>query len=467
MMNETENIDLNIPIKKPENKMGTMPVRRLLFTMAIPMILSMVVQALYFIVDTMFVAQVSEAALTAISLAYPAQNLSISVAVGTAVGVNALLSKSLGEHNQRRVNKAAENGIFLMAVFGVVFIILGVFFTKPYILAQTSDPEIIKHAIAYTMVTTVGAISVFMQILTERLLISTGKTHLFTVVQMTGVLVNVILDPLLIFGIGPFPQMQALGAGVATVVAQTIASAVGFILNKKKNHEIQLHLLHFKPSLEIINRINIVGIPGILMTSISSITVFVLNLILVGFSTTAAATLGVYLKLNSIAIMPCLGICNAMVPIIAYNYGAKNKKRIIGTVKNAILFCYITMIIALAIFQILPGQLMQLFNASDFMMNMGVVAIRIITPSWLFAGFCIVSVSVFQALGNGMMSLLVSFGRQLVILVPAAYLLSLSRIVSDVWFAFLIAECMSLLLSALFLRRIYNKKVKNLEAGGV
>ncbi|MDR0885776.1 MAG: MATE family efflux transporter [Clostridiales Family XIII bacterium] len=447
-----------------QNKMGHVPVGKLLLQMSVPMAISMLVQALYNIIDSMFVAQISENALTAVSLAFPVQNFIISMGVGTAVGVNAILSKSLGEKNQKLVNASAENGLSLMGIYAIFFAILGLLFSRIFFTLQTDNQAIIDYGTQYTMVVTIWSVGCFIQVIGERLLVSTGKTHYAMITQITGAVINVVLDPILIFGIGPFPRMEVVGAAVATVFAQTVAGLLALYLGHKKNTEIQLDLKKvFRPSGLVIKRILAVGVPSICMMSIGSIMVLLLNVILNTFTSTAVAVFGVYFKLQGFAIMPCIGINNGMVPIIAYNYGARNKTRVMQTIKFAVLYSYVVLVVAIAIFQIFPSPILKIFNATPEMMAIGVPALRIISLCWFFAGLCIVFGSVFQALGSGVSSLIVSFGRQLVVLVPAAFLLSLTGSVTNVWWSFPIAECMSLLLSIIFMKRIYRLKIHPLE----
>lgn len=446
-----------------ENKMGVMPVGRLLFNMAIPMMISMLVQALYNVVDSVFVAQISENALTAVSMAFPIQNLMIAVVSGTAVGINALLSRSLGEKNMKEVNLAAINGVFLILMSYVAFAIFGLFFTKQFFMSQTNDPEIIDYGMKYLMICCVLGLGVFMQMTFERLLQSTGKTFYTMITQGTGAIVNIILDPILIFGLFGMPKLGIIGAALATVIGQWIAMILAIYFNHKKNHEITLSFRGFKPHKETIQNIYRVGVPSIIMISISSILTFGMNLILGVFSSTAVAVFGIYIKLQSFIFMPVFGLNNGMVPIIAYNYGARNKKRITTTIKYSIISAVCIMLVGFLIFQAFPEQLLRAFNASEDLMTIGVPALRIISLSFIFAGFCIIVGSVFQALGNGVLSLIVSVARQLLVILPVAYIFAKCFGLGAVWFSFPIAELVSVTLSVLFFKKVYNSHIKGLK----
>ena len=446
-----------------ENKMGYMPINKLLLSMAVPMMISMLVQALYNVVDSVFVSYVGEDALTAVSLAFPIQNLMISIAVGTSVGVNALLSKSLGEKRQDAANRAADNGLFLALLGTVAFMLFGAFCSGPFFASQTKDPQILRYGTEYLSVVCVFCFGMFFQVMLDKILISTGKTMLTMFTQGLGAIFNIIFDPLFIFGIGPFPKMGVTGAAVATVLGQIAAMALSLFFNLKKNPEVQLTLRGFRPHLPTIQRIYAVGVPSILMSSIGSVMTLAINNILMAFSSTATAVFGVYFKLQSFVFMPVFGLNNGMVPIISYNYGARNKARVKATFRYAVIYATTIMLVGLAIFQLLPNQLLNIFNASDEMLRIGDVALRMISPSFLFAGAAIVASSMFQALGNGVFSLIVSVGRQLVVLVPVAYLLSLTGRLELVWWAFPIAEIASVLLSLLFLRRIFRTVIDPME----
>lgn len=441
-----------------ENKMGVMPVNKLLISMSLPMMVSMLVQALYNIVDSIFVARINENALTAVSLAFPLQTLMVALGGGMGVGVNALLSKSLGEKEYDKVNKVAVNGVFLAGVSYLVFLLAGIFAVTPFYASQTQDAQIMEYGRQYMTVVCCFSFGMYMQFIFERLLQSTGKTFYTMITQGTGAIINIILDPIFIFGYFGVPAMGVAGAAVATVTGQIIAGVLAIIFNEKKNTEIKVQFKGFKPDLAIIKNIYIVGIPSIIMQSIGSVMTYGMNQILMAFTSTAAAVFGVYFKLQSFIFMPVFGLNNGMVPIIAYNYGAGKRDRLIKTMKLSIIYAMGIMIIGFCVFQIFPAQLFSLFDASETMLAIGTPALRFISISFLFAGFCIICSSVFQALGNGVYSMLVSLTRQLIVLLPVAWLLSRLGNVNYVWLAFPIAEIFSLALSIVFLRKI-NKEI--------
>ena len=445
-----------------ENKMGYMPIPKLLFTMSMPMIISMLVQALYNVVDSAFVAQLNEDALTAVSMAFPVQNLMIAVSVGTGVGINALLSRSLGEKQFEQANKAAQNGLFLGTVSYLVFAILGFFGSRQFYLIQTDDPEIVSYGTQYVFVVTVFAFGLFLAVISERLLQSTGLTIYNMYTQGLGAIINIILDPILIFGLFGFPRLEVLGAAVATVVGQICGMLLGVMFNLRKNKEININMKGFRPDKATIKRIYQVGVPSIIMQSIGSVMVFGINKILMAFTSTAVSVFGVYFKLQSFIFMPVFGLNNGMVPIIAYNYGARNKKRIMHTAWLSMGAAVTIMLVGLGIFHVFTEQLLGIFDASEEMLAIGVPALRIISLSFTFAGYGIVVGSVFQALGNGVYSLMVSVARQLVVILPVAFVLARIGGLTAVWWAFPIAEIVSLAMSTILFRRIYVKKIQPL-----
>lgn len=447
-----------------ENKMGTMPIPKLLFTMALPMIISMLVQALYNIVDSVFVSQLNENALTAVSLAFPVQNLMIAVASGTGVGVNALLSRSLGEKNYEAANKAANNGILLAIISCIVFILVGVFGSRLFFESQTSDPQILEYGCQYMSIVCIFSIGVFLQVTMERLLQSTGRTIYTMFTQGLGAIINIILDPILIFGYFGMPRMEVAGAAVATVIGQIVAMLLGIFFNLTRNHEIQVSAKTLRFDPEVIKTIYKVGIPSILMMSIGSVMTFGMNKILLQFSSTAAAVFGVYFKLNSIFFMPVFGLNNGMVPIIAYNYGSRNRKRITQTIKLSCAAAFVLMVGGMLIFMFVPHVLLGMFNASEDMLSIGCLALRIISTSFPIAAFCIIFGSVFQALGNGVYSLISSVCRQLCVLLPSAWILSRLFGLNAVWYSYPIAEVVSILLSVFFLKKIYKEKIHPLAS---
>lgn len=446
-----------------ENKMGVMPVNRLLVSMSIPMVLSMLVQALYNVVDSMFVAQISENALTAVSLAFPAQNLMIAVATGTGVGINALLSRNLGERNFDRVNKIADNALFLAMCSYLVFAVLGGLFAERFFLLQTDIPDIVEYGTSYLRICTMLSFGLFGQVTFEKLLQSTGKTFYTMLTQGLGAILNIILDPILIFGLFGFPEMGVAGAAAATVFGQIIAFFLAIFLNKTKNHEIRLSLKGFSPNGTIIKNIYSVGVPSIIMASIGSVMTFGMNKILIAFTSTATAVFGVYFKLQSFIFMPVFGLNNGMVPIIAYNYGAGKPDRIMKTVRLSICYAVAMMLIGFTVFQTMPDKLLMIFNASENMLEIGVPALKSISFSFLFAGFCIICSSLFQALGHGMLSLWISVLRQLVVLLPTAFILSKISGLSYIWLAFPFAELFAVTFSAIFLRHVYKKEIVPLK----
>ncbi len=445
-----------------ENKMGVMPVNRLLISMSLPMMISMLVQALYNVVDSMFVARISEDALTAVSMAFPMQNLMIAIGSGTGVGINAMLSKCLGEKDFKGADDAAKNGIFLAAVSAVGFLLIGLFAVKPFFQMQTKIDSINEYGVTYLTICSILSVGLFFQMTFERLLQSTGRTFYSMITQGTGAIVNIIMDPILIFGLFGFPRLGVAGAAIATVMGQIVASILAVWLNLTKNEDIHLSFLGFRPDKAVIGRIYAVGVPSIIMMSIGSIMTYAINQILLRFSSTATAVFGVYFKLQSFIFMPVFGLNNGLIPILAYNYGARNRERIEKALRLAIGYAVSIMLIGTILFQVFPIQLLGLFNASADMVSIGVVALRVISISFVLAGFCIALGSVFQAFGQGLFSMFVSIGRQLVVLIPVAYLLSLSGEVNYVWWAFPIAETASVALSVIFFIRTYRKCVKPL-----
>lgn len=442
-----------------ENKMGVMPVNKLLISMSLPMMVSMLVQAMYNIVDSIFVARLSENALTAVSLAFPMQSLLIASATGTGVGVNALLSRSLGQKDYKTVNKAASNGLFLWACWYVVFLIIGLTLVRPFYNLQSSPAEITELGVEYLSTVLICSVGVFMQMSFERLLQATGRTVCTMITQMTGAIINIIMDPILIFGLAGFPALGIKGAAVATVFGQIVAGVMAIIMNIKLNHDVHISFKGFRPNGRIIGTILSIGIPSLLMQAVGSVMTVGMNRILIAFSSTAVAVFGVYFKLNSFVFMPIFGLNNGMVPIVAYNYGAGHRDRLLKTIKYSVIYAVALMFIGIIIFETIPDKLLLLFNASENMLAIGVPALRIICLSFSFAGVCIVLGSSFQALGNGIFSMIISFTRQIIILLPSAYLLSLTGNVDNVWWSFNIAEVVSLTATILFFIHMYKKVI--------
>mgnify|MGYP002236073350 FL=1 len=450
-----------------ENKMGTMPVGKLVFNMSLPMMISMLVQALYNIVDSIFVAKLSENALTAVSLAFPLQTLLIAVATGTGVGMNALLSKSLGERNFKKANKIADNAAFIYAISYIIFLILGFTIVKPFYASQigNADVEIMNLGIDYLSTVMIFSFGLFTQIFFERLLTSTGRTIFSMTSQLCGAITNIILDPIMIFGLLGFPKMGVTGAAVATVIGQCVAGIVAGTCNHKYNHEVSLSFNGFRPDISLIGHIYAVGIPSIIMQSIGSIMTYSMNRILIEFSSTATAVFGVYFKLQSFFFMPVFGLNNGITPIIAYNYGAQQRKRMIRTIRISLTTAFCLTFVGFLCFESIPQVLLGMFNASADMLKIGVPALRIIGIHYLIAWFCIIAGTVFQALGKAVFSMIVSIMRQLVVLIPAAYILSKIGGLHVVWWSFPIAEVISFIVSMTFLIRIYKTIISKIPEG--
>lgn len=441
-----------------ENKMGVMPVNKLLITMSLPMMISMLVQALYNIVDSVFVSRICENALTAVSLAFPLQTLMIGVSIGTCVGVNAILSKALGAKDQNRANQAALNGIFLAALSYIVFLILGLTVVKPFYTSITSDPEIVQYGVDYMTLVMTLSFGIFMQTMFERLLTSTGRTMLTMITQGTGAIINIILDPIFIFGYFGVPAMGVKGAAIATVIGQICGAIFALVLNITKNKEIQINFKGFKPDPEMIKDIYIIAVPSIIMQCIGSLMNYAMNKILVSFSTTAVAVFGVYYKLQSFIFMPIFGMNGGVVPIIAYNYGARKKDRLLKTWKLAWFYSTVIMLVGTLLFELIPATLLRFFDASAYMLEIGVPALRIIGVHFPVAAFCIITGTLFQSLGKSVYSMVTSIMRQIVALLPAAFLLARLGSVNYVWWSFPIAEVMSAAVTIFYLIRI-NKSI--------
>ncbi len=450
-----------------ENKMGVLPVKKLLVTMSLPIMISMLVQALYNVVDSIFVGQYSENAFAAVSLAFPVQMLIIAVSVGTGVGMNSLVSRRLGEKKFDDANAGATTGIFLAILSWIVFAIFGIFFSRMFFESFTAGIEggqqIAEMGTQYVSICCIFSFGVFVQITCERIMQSTGITIYNMITQITGAVINIILDPILIFGLGPIPEMGAAGAAIATVIGQGVAMVLSLYFVKKKAKDVHVQLKGFRPQKRIVGEIYKVGVPSIIMQAITSVMIVGFNFILVGFSAAAVSVLGAYFKLQSFIFLPVLGLTNGLIPIVAYNYGARQKKRITDSIKFATILAVVIMIVGMVVFQLFPDALLRLFNATPAMLEIGAQALRIISLCFAFAGVGIVFSSVFQAVGNGVLSMIISICRQLVFILPVAYLLSLLGNVNDVWFAFPIAECVSLILSIVFYKYVYKRYLKNLE----
>ncbi len=450
---------------KTENKMGYMPEGKLLINMSLPMMISMLVQAMYNIVDSIFVSRISEDALTAVSLAFPLQSLMIAIAAGTGVGVNALISRGLGEKKQDKVDQVAINGIFIYVLSYIVVAILGLLVVRPFYAMQTGAEQenIASLGITYLTIVMVFSFGIFAQFIFERMLQATGRTFFTMISQLVGAIINIILDPILIFGLVGFPKLGIAGAAIATVIGQIIAATIAFIYNMKKNDDVHISFRGFRPNGRMIGEIYKIGIPSIIMQSIGSVMTTGMNLILMGLSSTSAAVFGVYFKLQSFFFMPVFGLNNGLIPIISYNFGAKNKKRMINTMKYGYGIAFFSLILGFAAFELLPAQLLLLFDASDEMLTIGIPALRIIGVHFLIAWFCIVTGTLFQAVGNAMYSLYVSVARQLVVLLPAAYVLAKIGGLSLIWWSFPIAELMSMMISVICLRLTVKNKLSILD----
>lgn len=443
-----------------ENKMGVMPVNRLLMSMSLPMMISMLVQALYNIVDSIFVSRINENALTAVSLAFPIQALLIAFGTGTGVGVNAVLSKALGEKNNEKASKAAVNGLFLALMTYLIALVIGIFFVRPFYHSQTDDAEIVTYGIQYLSIVCIFSIGMLMQMMLEKLLQSTGKTIYSMITQSVGAIINIVMDPILIFGLFGMPKLGVAGAAVATIFGQCVGSGLALFFNLKYNKEISLSLKGFKPDIPVIGKIYSVGIPSIIMQAIGSVMTYGMNRILISFSSTAAAVFGVYFKIQSFVFMPVFGLNNGMVPIIAYNYGAGKRERVVKTLKLAVTYAMGIMLFGLLLFHSVPDLFLKMFAASDHMMEIGVPALRIISLHFPLAAIGIVFSSFYQALGNGIYSMWVSLIRQLIVLLPAAWLLAKLGNVIYVWWAFPIAEvfalCVSICMMIIIFKRVVN-----------
>ena len=448
------------PVK--ENKMGTMPIGKLLINMALPMIASMLVQALYNVVDSIYVSRISESAVTALSLAFPIQNVQIGFALGIGVGINSLLSKSLGRKDQESANLAAGNGLFLILISAAAVMLFGIFGVEPYFRMQSSVEATVSGGIAYSRIICLCTLGMYTQITMERLLQSTGRTFHSMIIQATGAIINILLDPVFIFGWFGIPAMGIAGAAIATVIGQWTGAVLGLILNLKYNHDIRLGLRYLKLRRSIVGPILTVGVPSIIMNGIGSVMNFGMNQIFQGFNETATGVFGIYYKLQSFFFMPLFGMNGATISIIAYNYGARKPERMLKTLKIACGAALTVMFTGLLAFQLIPEVLLGMFNPSEEFLAIGCSALRIISIHFPIAAVCIMLGASFQAMGNGIYSTITSVCRQLVVLLPAAYLLSLTGNVNNVWWSFPIAELISALVTMYFFRKIYKDKVRPL-----
>ena len=444
--------------------MGEMPEGKLLLTLAVPMMLSMLVQALYNIVDSIYVARVSEDCLTALSLVFPAQNIMIGLATGTGVGVSTLISRALGRHDPRGASKVAGNALFLCVCCWAIMVAFGVFGAEWFVNSQTDDPVIREYAKSYLKIVTIASLFVYFEICFERFLQSSGLSKLSMWTQMIGAVTNIVLDPFFIFGWCGLPAMGTAGAAIATVIGQAVGTVVGVIFHVKRNHEVKLDLSLVKPDGKIIGEIYRIGFPSILMMCIGSVTNYTMNRILIGFTSTAVAVYGAYFKVQSFFFMPVFGLNNGLIPILGYNYGARKKERIYRSIKFGVLFAAVFMCAGCIIFELIPGTLLSIFSPSEAMLAIGIPALRIIAIHFPIASFCIIAGSACQALDKSVFSLLTSCMRQLIALIPAAYLLSLTGNINNVWWCFPIAELMSLICSTFFLIKTLRDVDKKLAA---
>lgn len=440
--------------QKNENKMGSMQIKKLILTTSAPIVVSMMVQSLYNVVDSIFVAQISEEAITAVSMSFPLQQLMMAVGIGTAVGVNSLLARNLGAKKFSQVNKIANNGLLLAFFSFITFFLVGLFLSDKLIGIQTDNPDILAHGPVYLRICLMGSFGIFTHLMFERLLQATGKTMYTMIAQIVGVLMNIILDPIMIFGWLGLPAMGLAGAALATVISQHIGVLVAAYLCISKEEDIKIGFKYMKPESKIIRNIYAVGIPSIIMISISSVTIFSFNQILAKFSITAVALLGIYFKLQSFIFMPVFGLNNGIIPIVGYNYGANDKERMKEAIFLGIRYAVIIMLIGTMIMMVFPDQLLAMFNASDQMLGIARVAFRIISASFVFAAISIISIGVFQAIGRGTLSMVISIIRQLVVLIPLAYLFSLTGNLDRVWWSVIIAELVAVSICVSNIRKI-------------
>ncbi|MFC2584748.1 MAG: MATE family efflux transporter [Lachnoanaerobaculum saburreum] len=450
--------------EKKENRMGVMPVGKLLFAMSTPMVISFLVQSLYNIVDSIFVARYSPDALAAVSLAYPIQILMIAVSVGTGVGVNALLSRSLGEGKKKKAKLTADNAILLGILASIMFALFGVLCTKLFFDSQTKSESIRQLGYSYLSVVTIFSFGLMLEVTFERILQSTGKTVFNMITQSVGAIINIILDPILIFGFFGVPKLGIAGAAIATVAGQIIAMILSFIFNMKYNEDVDIRFgTHiFIPDFGIIKQIYKVGIPSIAMQAMSTLMILGLNKILVTYSDMAVNVLGIYYKLQSFVFMPIFGLNNGMTPIVAFNYGAKNKDRIVKVLKYSFIASIVIMVIGTAIFWLFPKELMMLFNPNEEMMKLGIPALRICSLCFILAAFDVMAIATFQSLGNGMYALYASFLRQLVLIIPLAYVLSNMFGLEAVWYSIPLAELGCAFFDIYLMKKIYKQKIANL-----
>ena len=460
-MNETKDLKTEKGMPVTENKMGYMPIRPLMISMSLPAIISMTINALYNIVDSYFVARISEDALTAVSIIMPLQMMIIAVGVGTGVGINSLISRRLGARRQEDADKAATTGILLGVCNWLVFVLVGLLLPGAFVSAYAKPGTYIYEAATqYLMIVFCGSFFIFVQVNLEKILQATGNMKAPMICSMSGAITNVILDPIMIFGLLGFPKLGVVGAAIATVIGQVVGFTIGVcILFGGKNHLVNIRFKGFRPEKRIIKEIYQVALPSIIMQSIASVMNVLYNMILVAYSTTAVAVLGVYFKIQSFVFMPVFGLNQGVLPIIGFNYGARNKERVKEARKEGIRLALFFMVIGLILFQTIPDKLLLIFDASPKMLEYGVPALRIISLNFIPAAFGIMNGTVFQATGHGVYSLICSFIRQLVGIVPFAYLLAKIGGVTLSWFSFPIGEVLGLIYSFAMLNKLMKNEI--------
>lgn len=449
--------------KVPTNKMGTEPVLKLIITMSLPAMFSMLVQGMYNIVDSMFVARVGNDAFTAISLALPIQMLMIAFSVGTGIGLNSLISRRLGAGKQEDADNAATHGIFLGLVTGLTFAIIGLIAIKPFFGMFTSDEAIYTMGCQYGFVVTFFSMGSFLEVYTEKIIQSTGNMLYPMVMQLIGAITNLILDPIMIFGLFGFPKLGVRGAAIATVTGQIIAMIFGLYILFNRNHGVNIHFKNFRPKLDIIKEIYKVGFPSIVMQSISSFLITALNGILINFSASAVNVLGIYYKVQSFIFMPLFGLCQGLMPIMGYNFGARNKKRLLDALKYGLTIAIAIMSLGTAVFMIFPSQLLAIFNANEEVLALGIPALRIVSLCFIGASVGIILSNTYQSVGNGLYSLIVSILRQAVIILPFAFIMSKFWGVTAVWMSFPVSEYIATSVSIVLMVRVYRTKIKDLD----
>ncbi len=446
-----------------ENKMGVMEMKKLLLTMSFPIMISMLVQALYNIVDSMFVARVSETALTAVSLCYPVQMIIVAVACGTGVGVNALLSRYLGEKKYKKANQIALHGIFLAICNWIVFAILGFFFSEAFLRLFSSNEQILEMGVSYMKICTIVSFGVFVQITYERIMQSTGNTIYNMIIQGVGALINIILDPIFIFGYFGIPALGVSGAAIATVIGQIVAMILGIVITQTRIKEVNISIKDWKLDLGMIKNLYKIGFPAILMQSIMSFMTVFMNMILIPYSELAVSVFSIYYKLQQFVFMAVFGMNNALIPIVAYNYGARKRTRILQAIRFSLIISSIIMAVGTIVFEIIPKELLYLFDAKENMLAIGVPSLRIISISFIFAGISMVLCSVFQALGHANKSLYITLLRQLLILIPLTWGLAKLFGLNVGWWSFPITEAICAGISLVLLAVVRKNTIMKIE----